>query len=62
VYFNPTEVDAREDATGQPLHVLIADGEPVDQRHRHHVEVAQQRRRSAGAGRYATARIPRGCS
>ena len=28
-YFNPTEVEAREDAAGQPVHVLIADGEPV---------------------------------
>ena len=28
-YFNPTEVEAREDASGQPGHVLIADGEPV---------------------------------
>ena len=28
-YFNPTEVEARTDAAGQPLHVLIADGEPV---------------------------------
>ncbi len=28
-YFNPTEVEVREDASGQPGHVLIADGEPV---------------------------------
>ena len=28
-YFNPAEVEAREDATGQPGHVLIADGEAV---------------------------------
>ena len=28
-YFNPTEVEAHEDAAGQPVHVLIADGEPV---------------------------------
>ena len=28
-YFNPTEVEAREDAAGQPGHVLIADGAAV---------------------------------
>ncbi len=28
-YFNPTEVEAREDAAGQPGYVLIADGAPV---------------------------------
>jgi leucyl-tRNA synthetase len=28
-YFNPTEVEARTDAAGQTVHVLVADGEPV---------------------------------